>query len=385
MHSDSIYFDHAATSFPKPPEFWEELTTYQTSIGGSPGRGAHRAADQASEWVYETRKELAALFRVTEPERIVFTANATESLNLALLGLLRHGDHVVTTSQEHNSVVRPLTYLARTRNVLISYVPLSPEGELDPSDVRKSIRRKTRLIVVNHASNVTGAIAPLEAIGSLSGSLPLLVDATQTAGLVPLDVEKSNVALLAFTGHKSLYGPTGVGGLYIRPDQDLSPLKTGGTGSLSEEPDQPAFLPDRYESGTLNMLGIAGLKGSLRFLRKTGIDAIRRHERDLLKRLERGLAGRAGFRLYGPSLDSVRTGTVSLNLRGWEPSEVSYLLDRLYAIRTRSGLHCSPGTHRALGTFPSGTVRVSVGYFNTVDEIDKLLDALYDILQQKRS
>jgi len=378
-----MYLDHAATSFPKPKQFWEELFVYQNEVGGSPGRGAHRAAERAAETVYETRKELAGLFSVDNPSKIVFTANATESLNLALLGLLQQGDHVVTTSLEHNSVVRPLNHLVGTRNLLVSCVPSGPSGELDPSDVRRAIRPNTRLVVVNHASNVTGWIVPLEEIGSLVAPIPLLVDATQTAGLVPVDVQRFNIALLAFTGHKSLYGPTGIGGLCIREDLQLSPLKRGGTGSLSESPDQPEFLPDRFESGTLNMLGIAGLKGSLRFIRETGMASIRNHEQRLTQRLLDGLSRQDGIQVYGPPDVATRTGTVSLNLRGWEPSEVSYLLDRLYDIQTRSGLHCSPATHRSIGTFPQGTVRISVGYFNSPEEIDTLLGALDEILRQK--
>jgi cysteine desulfurase family protein len=378
-----MYFDHAATSFPKPDLFWEELLAYQNEIGGSPGRGAHGAAERAAEMVYETRRALARLFSVADPSRIVFTSNATEALNLALLGLLEEGDHVVTTSLEHNSVVRPLKHLVDTRNVLVSYVPLGPRGELDPSDVQRAIRHNTRLVVVNHASNVTGWIVPLEEIGFRVTPIPLLVDATQTAGLVPVDVQKFNIALLAFTGHKALYGPTGIGGLFIREDLKLSPLKRGGTGSLSESPDQPEFLPDRFESGTLNVLGIAGLKGGLRFILETGMASIRNHEQRLMQRILDGLSRQDRIQMYGPPDVAARTGTVSLNLQGWEPSEVSYLLDAFYGAQTRSGLHCSPLTHRSIGTFPQGTVRISVGYFNSLEEVDSLLGALEEILRQK--
>lgn len=378
-----IYLDHAATSFPKPPAFWEELRTYQEGIGGSPGRGAHRAAERAAEMVYETRLALARLFCADDPKRIIFTANATESLNLALLGLLRPGDHVVSTELEHNSMLRPLHRLAKTRGVRVSYVPASPSGEVDPGDIGKAIRPDTKLVAVNHGSNVTGFVLPLEEIGHCVGEIPLLVDATQTAGLIPIDVKRLNIALLAFTGHKSLYGPTGIGGLYLREDQQLEPLKTGGTGSRSEQPEQPDFLPDRYESGTPNLLGIAALKGSLRFLSETGLEAIRDKERRLFQKLFKGLSSREGVRLYGPPDTAQRTATICLNLAGREPQEVSYLLDRLYDIQTRSGLHCSPWSHRALGTFPEGAVRVSLGFFNTEAEIDTLLAAVDEILLQK--
>lgn len=378
-----IYLDHAATSFPKPPSFWEELRVYQEKIGGSPGRGAHKAAERAAEMVYETRLALARLLGAEDPKQIVFTANATESLNLALQGLLRPGDHVVSTELEHNSMLRPLHRLSKTRGVRVSYVRASPSGELDPGDIAKAIEPSTKLVAVNHGSNVTGYVLPLEEIAQRVGQIPLLVDATQTAGLIPMDVKRLNIALLAFTGHKSLYGPTGIGGLYLREDQRLEPLKTGGTGSLSELTEQPDFLPDRYESGTLNLLGIAGLKGSLRFLSETGLEAIRDREQRLFRKLFRGLSSREGVRLYGPPDTERRTGTICMNLAGREPQEVSYLLDRVHDIQTRSGLHCSPWVHRALGTFPGGAVRVSVGFFNTEEEIDALLGAVDEILLQK--
>lgn len=378
-----IYLDHAATSFPKPPAFWRELRIYQEEIGGSPGRGSHKAAERAAEMVYETRLVLARLFGADNPKQIIFTANATESLNLALQGLLRPGDHVVSTELEHNSMLRPLHRLVKTRGVRVSFVPASPSGELDPADIGKAIRPDTKLVAVNHGSNVTGSVMPLEEIGHRVGAIPLLVDATQTAGLIPIDVKRLNIALLAFTGHKSLYGPTGIGGLYLREDQRLEPLKTGGTGSLSEQPEQPDFLPDRYESGTPNLVGIAALKGSLRFLSETGLEAIRGKEQSLFHKLYKGLSSLDGVRLYGPPHTAQRTGTICLNLAGREPQEVSYLLDRIYDIQTRSGLHCSPWAHRALGTFPEGAVRISLGFFNTEQEIDLLLDAVHEILLQK--
>ena len=382
-YNASMYLDHSATSFPKPQELFDEILRYQNEIGGSPGRGAHRASDLAAELVYDTRRELASLFSVSDPERILFTSNATEALNLALLGLLHPGDHVVATCLDHNSVVRPLHHLQETRGVKIDFVPCSPQGEVDPSDIAKAVRPETRLVVLNHASNVTGSLVPLQEIGARVGSVPVLVDATQTAGLIPLDVNRMNIALLAFTGHKSLYGPTGIGGLYVREDQNPNPLKWGGTGSRSENPDQPDFLPDRYESGTPNMLGIAGLKGSLGFLRKTSLKKIRAHEQGLMDRLLTGLGEQEGLRLYGPENSASRTGTLSINLKGWEPSELAFLLDEQYGIRTRSGLHCSPLVHRCIGTFPLGTLRISLGYFNTPEQINELLEALKEIRSLK--
>ena len=359
------------------------MLRYQREIGGSPGRGAHRASDLAAELVDDTRRELAALFSVSNPHRIVFTANATEALNLALLGILHHGDHVVATCLEHNSVVRPIHHLQKTRGVKATFVPCGTQGVVDPSDIAKALCPETRLVVINHASNVTGTIQPLQEIGTRIGSVPLLVDATQTAGLLPLNVSRMNIALLAFTGHKSLYGPTGIGGLYVREDQNPSPLKWGGTGSRSENPGQPDFLPDRYESGTLNILGIAGLRGSLRFLKNTSLETIRAHEQRLMDRLLAGIRKQENIRLYGPENSEVRTGTLSINLEGWEPSELAFLLDEQYGVRARSGLHCSPLVHRSMGTFPKGTLRISMGFFNTGEQISELLGFLDEIRRLK--
>ncbi len=378
-----MYLDHSATSYPKPPDLLEGILHYQQEIGGSPGRGAHQSADRAAELSYETRRALASLFSVPDPNRIVFTPNATEALNLALLGLLNRGDHVVTTSIEHNSVIRPLHHLHQTRGVETTIVPCSQQGEMDPLAIQKAIRAETRLVAINHASNVTGTIQPLEKIGSMIGTIPLLVDATQTAGLLPLNVEAMNIALLAFTGHKSLYGPTGIGGLFIRGDQNPLPLKWGGTGTFSENPEQPDSLPERYESGTLNMLGIAGLRGSLKFLENTGLEAIRKHETELMDGLLQGLWDREAIQVYGPEDSISRTGTVSVNIKGWEPSELCFLLDHQHGIQTRSGLHCAPLIHQQMGTFPQGTVRISLGYFNTHEHIVELLRALDDIMRMK--
>jgi cysteine desulfurase/selenocysteine lyase len=374
-----MYLDHSATSFPKPQELFEEILAYQQDVGGSPGRGTHRAADRAAAIVENARRELASLFSVPDPNRIVFTSNATESLNLALRGLLREGDHVVATCVDHNAVIRPLHDLEKNRGVRVTFVPCDARGCVDPSDVKKALRPETRLVTVNHASNVTGTIQDMEAIGDLLGNIPLLADVTQTAGSVPVDVERMNIALLAFTGHKSLYGPTGIGGLYIREGLTPLPLKQGGTGTRSENPEMPSELPHRYESGTLNMLGIAGLRGGLRFLEKVSMETVRAHEKGLMDRLMEGIQRREGIRAYGPEDSGARNGTLSLRMHGWEPSETSFLLDEMFGIQTRSGLHCSPLVHRCIGTFPEGTVRVSAGWFNTLEEMDKLLDALDEI------
>ncbi len=378
-----MYLDHSATSFPKPQELFDEILAYQKEIGGSPGRGAHGAADRASALVDTTRRELASLFSVQDPNRILFTANATEALNLALLGLLRDGDHLVATCVEHNSVIRPLHHLIKTRSVRVTYVPCDSMGFVDPSRVVQAVRPETRLVAVNHASNVTGSLQALGEIGTRLGDIPLLADVTQTAGIVPVHVGRMNIALLAFTGHKSLYGPTGIGGLYLREDQRPLPLKWGGTGTRSEAPEMPDTIPHLYEPGTLNMVGIAGLLGGLRFLKRVSLDAVRAHETKLMDCLLKGLVEREGIQIYGPGDSSSRTGTLSLRLQGWEPSEISFLLDQMFHIQTRAGLHCSPLVHKCIGTFPEGTVRISVGFFNTREEIDELLAALDKIQAMK--
>ena len=378
-----MYLDHSATSFPKPQELFDEILAFQADIGGSPGRGGHEAAEKASALVDDTRFRLAQLFHATSPDRIVFTANATEALNLALLGLLEPGNHVVATVLEHNSVLRPLHHLRVAKGVDVTLVPCDARGFVDPSDVKRAVRPSTRLAVVNHASNVTGAVQPIEEIARCLGAIPLLVDATQSAGLLPLDVERTNIALLAFTGHKSLYGPTGVGGLYLREDQRPAPLKTGGTGTFSESPEMPDTLPERYECGTMNVLGIAGLRGGLRFLERVTPEAVLAHERALLDHLTAALDRCPAVRVHGPRKSCNRTGTLSLTAEGWEPSELSFLLDRQYGIRTRSGLHCSPLAHRHLGTFPQGTLRVSVGWFNTVEDMNRLAGAIEELSGMK--
>jgi len=374
-----IYFDNACTSFPKPPTVLEAIKDYWLHVGSSPGRSGHRLALEAGRLIFEARENLAQLFNVPKSERIVFTANATEALNLAITGLLSEGDHVIVPSTEHNSVMRPLNHLSKKRIIGLSIVPCSKRGDIDLDSLRRSIGKNTRLIVVNHASNVIGTITPLEEIRRIAEDVPLLVDAAQSAGAVPIDIEALGIDLLAFTGHKSLYGPQGTGGLFIRKGIDLRPLRRGGTGSRSESWDHPDFLPDRYESGTPNTLGITGLGAGVQFVLDQGVDAIRRHEMALTERLLEGLNEIEGVTVYGPGNPGRQTPTVSITVRGKEVSEVGHRLDRDFGIMTRVGLHCNPGTHKTIGTFPHGTVRLSMGYFNTEQEVAQVLDAVHKI------
>jgi cysteine desulfurase family protein len=327
--------------------------------------------------VYEAREVIAEFFNVANPLRVVFTMNATESLNLAMRGSLRAGDNVITGSMEHNSVMRPLRAL-EAQGVEVTVVKCSEQGFLDPGDVERAIKPNTRMVVLNHASNVTGSLAPVEEIGCLTKNHDVLftLDAAQTAGAYPIDVEKVNVDLLAFTGHKSLCGPPGTGGLYIREGVELRPLKWGGTGSRSEEEYQPDFLPDMYESGTLNLVGIAGLGAGVRFVMQEGVETIRKRERDLTQRLIDGLLDIRGVTVYG-GLDADRQiGVVSFNIESMSPSEVGLQLDEEHEIMCRIGLHCAPAAHKTIGTFPDGTVRFGLGTFTTEDEIDAAVRAV---------
>ncbi|MFH1624677.1 MAG: aminotransferase class V-fold PLP-dependent enzyme, partial [Pseudomonadota bacterium] len=347
-----IYLDNAATSFPKPEVVYEAMKGFMSDIGANPGRSAHKLSLDSARVVFETREALAELFHVSDSKQIVFTCNATESLNLGILGLLNEGEHVVTTSIEHNSVMRPLRYLEQKKGVRITIVDCSAKGELDLDILRSAIGKDTKLVAVNHASNVMGTILPIEEIGKIAEGIPFLVDAAQTAGVYPIDVEGSNIDLLAFTGHKGLLGPTGVGGLYIKEGLELQPLKYGGTGSNSEREEQPDFLPDKYECGTLNTVGIAGLGAGVRYVIEEGIDEIRLQEIELTKRLLSGLEAIRGVTIYGTKDAKKQTATVSINVDGLEPSHVGYILDREFDIMVRVGLHCAPSAHKTIGTLP---------------------------------
>ncbi|MBZ0278159.1 MAG: aminotransferase class V-fold PLP-dependent enzyme [Anaerolineae bacterium] len=380
-----IYFDNAATSWPKPPGVRAALDAYFGPAGGNPGRSAHRMSIAAARVVEDAREALSTLFNIVDPSRIVFAKNATEALNLALYGWLRPGDHVITSSLEHNSVMRPLRHL-ESSGVELTVVPCAPDGTLDMDTVRQAFRPDTRLLVTTHGSNVVGVLLPIDQLAALAHEhdVPYLVDAAQTAGIIPLDVEAFGLDMLAFTGHKGLYGLTGTGGLYIREGLELQPLMRGGTGSDSAYEHQPDFMPDIYESGTPNVAGLAGLAAGVHFLLDTGVEQVMAHERTLLSRFLSGAAAIEGLTLYGSTAIERRCGVVSFNLDGIMPSEVARLLDQEYSIFCRPGLHCAPGAHRTLGTFPTGTVRFSFGWFNTLDEIDRALDALDTIAMAVR-
>ncbi len=386
MHSDRvderIYLDNAATSWPKPPGVAEAMRAYLEEIGGSPGRSGHRMAIEAAALLVEARESLAALFNVEDPSRIVFTKNATEALNLALFSLVQPGDHVVTTGVEHNSVMRPLRAL-EARGTRLTVLPCGDDGIPDIAALERVLEQPTRLLVTTHASNVIGTVVPLKQMSELARArgVPVLVDAAQTAGAHPIDVSALGIDLLAFTGHKSLFGPPGTGGLCIGPGIDLKPLVLGGTGSESELELQPRFLPDALESGTPNTVGIAGLDAGVRFVLERGVEAIAAHERMLATRLLARAAEIPGLRVYGPPGAGGRIGLASLNLDGVSPSEAGLILDRRFGVMCRIGLHCAPAAHRTLGTYPTGTVRLAWSAFTTEAEIDAALDGLAAIAE----
>lgn len=383
-----IYFDNAATSWPKPFRVKDAMIKFMEEIGANPGRSGHLLSIEAARIIYETREALSTLFHVKDPSRIIFTLNATESINLALKGLLKSGDHIITSSLEHNSVMRPLRDLAR-RGVELTIIPCSMEGTLDPGEVEKKIKSNTRMIVLNHASNVTGTLLPFREVGWIAKkhNLLFLVDAAQTAGAYPIDMESDGIDLLAFSGHKSLYGPQGTGGLVIGEHvkgSEMNPLKQGGTGSRSESEEQPDFLPDRFESGTPNGVGIAGLLAGIQFVLEKGVDQIRQYENGLIVKLIEGLKGTPQMKLYGSENLTNRMAILSFNLAQHSSSEVALHLEKEFGILCRPGLHCAPSAHRSIGTFPEGTVRFGLSLFNTEEEVGTAIKAVTKISRQRR-
>ncbi len=375
----SIYLDNAATSFPKPPEVVENMHRLLQEISLSPGRSAHRFSLAASRVIFEARELVADFFGCPDSSRVVFTSNVTEALNVGLFGLLAPGDQVLTTGVEHNSVMRPLRHLEKTRGIVLTILPTDLTGAIDPDDIPRRLSAKTRLIIINHVSNVTGTLADLAAIGKVKGGALLMVDAAQSAGAFPIEMQACGIDFLAFTGHKGLFGPTGTGGFILREGLMMSPLTMGGTGSNSEQEEQPRMMPDCYESGTPNTLGIGGLAAGLTFIQKTGRETIRRHEEHLTRLLLAGLSQIKGLSVHGPAASASRGSVVSLTMAGRSVADLALLLDRHFGIMARAGLHCAPAAHRSMGTFPQGTLRISPGFFNTEVEIQAVLAAFEQI------
>jgi cysteine desulfurase / selenocysteine lyase len=378
----NLYFDNAATSWPKPEAVYKAAELQMRRMCGNPGRSGHTRTLEADRLIYRTREALAALINVDDPARIIFALNATDALNIALKGFLKAGDHVLFTALEHNSVLRPLGTMRRDGLITTTMIPSSPEGYPDLDFLDHAYQPQTRLLVVNHASNVIGTIAPLrEMIESAhSRGVKVLVDAAQTAGSLSIDLADLDIDLLAFTGHKSLLGPTGTGGLYVKTGLDLKPLREGGTGSHSEVDLHPESMPERLEAGTLNSAGLAGLLEGINFIREKGLERIREHESALRRSLREQLLEIPHITVYGPEEATACTGSISFTIQNTDCGEIGYILESSYGILCRTGLHCAPLAHQASGTFPGGTVRLSPGYFTTHDDIQFLVNALRDIV-----
>ena len=383
----AIYLDNAATSYPKPEEVYRGIEAFVRASGANPGRGGHRRAVEAEAMINDTRRLLARLFHAPRPERIVFGHNATDGLNMAIKGVLRPGDHVITSVLEHNSVSRPLNQLEKEGVITLTRLPATSDHLIDPGEAARAFRPNTRLVALTHASNVTGTIQPIGAIGRIARGrgVLFLVDAAQSAGVVPIDIENDCIDLLAFTGHKALLGPTGTGGLVVGERAEVRPWREGGTGGDSTRPVQPEEFPHRLEGGTPNIFGIAGLREGVRLLLERGVESVLEHERALIKTFVTALARRDRLQWYGA--DTViaesqgvgRVGLVGVNVPGFAPSEVGAILDEQFDIAVRPGLHCAPYAHEHLGTFPQGTVRLSVGILTTADEMRRAAAAIDEI------
>jgi len=377
----SLFLDNAATSFPKPDSVYRAMDAALREVGVAPGRGGYQQSLAAARIVFAARSALAAFLGVPDSSRLIFTHSATESLNIAVSGLLKPGDHVVSSSMEHNALVRPL-HLMRSRGVEVSFVQAGRDGTVPERSVAQAMRPNTRLVAMAHCSNVTGNVQPIGEIARIAraGGALFLLDAAQSAGYFPLDAEEMGIDLLAAPGHKSLYGPPGTGILAIGAGIQLDPLLVGGTGGNASSPDQPLELPERFESGTTNTPAIAGLKAGLDFILETGLDRIRVHGKLLIGQLLEGLRATPGVLVYGP-VRGERGCAVSFTVNGHDPATLGFLLDHDYDIGVRVGLHCAPDVHRTIGSYPTGTVRVSPGFFTSEADIEFFLAALHKIVK----
>lgn len=377
------YFDYSATSYPKPKRVVDKMVEVITEYGANPGRSGHRLALEAGRGIYETRERLANFIGAKNPMDIVITRNATASLNLAIKGLLKKGDHVITTTMEHNSVLRPIMKLKDNGIVEVTILEADEKGHIDLEDLKSSIKNNTKLVVTTHASNVTGTIFPIESISKIvhEKDVLYLVDAAQSAGYLAIDVEKMDIDLLAMTGHKSLLGPQGTGVLYIREGIILDSIEEGGTGSKSYEFTQPEIYPDKFESGTPNTPGIIALGEGLKYIEDIGLENIASHKWEMTKRFLQGIKDVEGIKVYGPELSEKRAPVVPINIGEEDSSSISYILDDEFDIATRPGLHCAPLAHKSIGTFEQGVVRFSFGHGTTAEEIDYAIDVLKQIAE----
>ena len=385
MKKTGIYFDQAATSYPKPKSVVEAMVHFMSEVGVNVGRGSYREAYTADSVVYETRELLKTLFNASDSKNVIFTANITQSLNMVLKGYLKPGDHVLVSAMEHNAVMRPLIQL-KANGVTFDRIPCTSEGELILESIEGLIKNNTKAIIMTHASNVCGTMMPIEEVGKLCEKhrLKFIVDAAQTAGVIDIDMKAMHIDVLTFTGHKSLLGPQGIGGFLLTDEMALSiePYIAGGTGSFSHTEDMPSQMPDKFEAGTLNTPGVYGLNAALKYLMALGLNEIRNKEMALTQMFLEGLKRFPNVTVIGKQETFNRTAVVSIQIEGIDIAHVAYLLDKEYHIMTRVGLHCAPHAHKTLGTYPIGTLRFSFGHLNTPDEIQTCIEALETILNQ---
>lgn len=381
-----LYLDNAATSFPKAPGVAESITNFILNVGSNTGRGIYDSSFEAEHIVYETRELIAKLFNFSDPSHVVFTKNVTESINIILKGIVNQGDHVIVSSMEHNAVMRPLNSLS-DQGVTFSKVRCSEDGILNPEDIKDYIKKDTKVVVMNHASNVCGTVLDLERVGEIckENNLLFIVDAAQTAGFMDIDFQKIQADAIAFTGHKSLLGPQGIGGFVVKEAvaKKMRTFIEGGTGSFSDQEIQPNYMPDKFESGTLNIPGIYGLNASLKYLETTTLKKIRTAELQLVEQFITGLDELKGVRIIGKKSLKDRTGVVSIDIPGFDNADISYRLYKDHGIATRCGMHCAPSAHETLKTFPQGTVRFSFSHFNTLKDVNDSLIALKKILSDE--
>lgn len=377
----NIYLDNASTTFPKPKIVTDSIYNYLINIGGNANRSSYSNSVDGSRLLLQAREKISSFFNYPKPSNVVFTNNITTSLNILIKGTLHKGDHVISSSMEHNSILRPLTDCSNI-GVEVSLVNADKFGFINPSDIEKEIKENTKMIVISHASNVTGSIQNIEAIGMIAKKYNVffVVDTAQSAGVLKIDMKAINADAIAFTGHKSLFGPQGIGGFIINDNLNecCSNLISGGSGSLSHLLEQPNFLPDKFEAGTMNMPGIIGLAKGIEFIEKIGLDEIKKHNSLLRKKLLEGILNLDNFKIYGSSDNKYSTTCLSINHKSLDSSELSFLLNDA-GIKNRAGLHCAPLTHKTIGSFPNGTVRLSISYFNSFDDIDYTLTILKKI------
>lgn len=382
-----IYLDNASTTFPKAPNVANAMSDYLTNYGININRGSYALAYDVEDIIYTTRQRLNTLFNGHDPSHVTFTQNVTMSLNMVIKGLLKAGDHILVSSMEHNAVMRPLTQQL-DKGITFDIIPCDVTGSIQLESIETLIRPNTVAMIINHASNVCGTVQPIESIGAIckAHNLHFILDAAQTAGVIPIDVKACHINALCFTGHKGLLGPQGIGGIILTKEiaQILTHLIAGGTGSFSHLETMPTHMPDAFEAGTLNLPGIIGLNEGLSYIESVGMKNIHNHELTLTKTFLEGLRSIAGINIIGKQDIQDRTAVVSITIDGMDPASIAYELESTYHIMTRVGLHCAPRAHQTLGTYPEGTVRFSFGYANTLEEVDMALSALHTILKNTK-